>query len=250
MKLQKENFNMEIQITQTTELVLGQGANKSLARKTVSTNGTETIAYELPQILVSKTTKDGSIIAGEVKIGKDKFVFDISDDAAKFADSLKQLETILSANEYKELDTLLAVLESHKSLSAPEVLEGKNFSLSREAALIEEDGTLKSVVRFISSSADPETIYTIGDNFVSTLHTEKGVDYLINYNGKETELSAEKIAKAKFGSRDYKTKEMYLKATRMLKSLEFLKKILNGERTMEETLANRIKNSSNNQPNN
>lgn len=241
---------MEIQITQTTELVLGQGANKSLARKTVSTNGTETIAYELPQILVSKTTKDGSIIAGEVKIGKDKFVFDISDDAAKFADSLKQLETILSASEYKELDALLAVLESHKSLSAPEALESKNFSLSREAALIEEDGTLKSVVRFISSSADPETIYTIGDNFVSTLHTQKGVDYLINYNGKETELSAEKIAKAKFGSRDYKTKEMYLKATRMLKSLEFLKKILNGERTMEETLANRIKNSSNNQPNN
>ena len=241
---------METQITQTTELILSGKGKKSLARKTVSTNGTEQTNFEFQNIKISKTSKNGEIISGTAILNGERYSFEIGENSSsESAENLKQLNLLFASTEATELDALLSAVQNHKSLTTPEILAGQNFTLSREASFLTDDGPQKSVMRFISSSSEPETIYTIGDNFVSNLHTAKGVDYFVTYNGKEYDLPAEKIAKAKFGSRDYKTKEIYLKATRLQKSLEFLKRILNGEATMEEALAHRTIKPAGSQPN-
>ena len=242
---------METQIKQTTELVLTCKGKKSIARKVVSTTGTEEITFEFQNIKISKNSIGGEIISGTAVLNGEHYNFEIDKNAppSKNAENLKQLNLLFSSAEATELETLLLAVQNHKSLSTPEVLAGQNFTLSREASFFADSFPQKSVMRFISSSSEPETIYTIGENFVSNLHTEQGVDYFVTYNGKEYDLPADKIAKAKFGSRDYKTKEIYLKATRLQRSLEFLKKILNCEATMEEILANRTSKPSGSQPN-
>lgn len=254
MKSQKENFKMETQIIQTTELVLKSKKEKSSATRIVSTNGLEQTILEFQNVKISRTTKNGEIVSGAAVIDGEKYSFEINDtnrNSSEIVESLKQLSLLFGTTEAVSLENLLSIVQKHKSLSTPETLSGQNFTLSREAKFLADDSPAKSVVRFISSSADPETIYTIGENFVSNLHTARGIDCFVTYNGKEYDLPAEKIARSRFSSRDYKTKEIHLKATRLQKSLEFLKRILNGELSMEEALANRTsKPSSASQPNN
>ena len=241
----------------TTELTIIENGTKILARKVVSTDKTTKLCYELPNVTITRILSKGEIISEFYECNGKKCGYEISNngellpisESSSAEDAQKNLNAIFSSEEVTRASSIIEAVQSHTSLEIPEILKGKNFTLFREVAYTDETDFVKSVSRFIPHTGYPETIYTIGENFVSALHTPNGIDYFLTYNDNEYDFPAEKIAKLKFSSRNFKGKEMYLKATRLQKSLAGLKNILDGKTSPDDYLEHKKSSTSANQPN-
>lgn len=241
----------------TTELTIIENGTKILARKIVSTDKTVKLYYELPNVTITRNLSEGEIISEFYECNGKKCGYEISDNGellpvseiSSVEEAQKNLNAMFSSEEITRASSIIEAVQSHTSLEAPEILKGKNFTLFREVAYTDESDYFKSISRFIPHTGYPETIYTIGENFVSALHTPNGIDYFLTYDGEEYDFSAKRVAKLKFGSNNFKEKGLYLKVTRLQKSLTGLKNILDGKTSPDEYLERKKLNTSANQPN-
>lgn len=241
MKLQKENFRRNYEhinhLNNWTITFLED--SKILAKKIVSSDGIEQIIFVKPGITLTRVSKNGRPVSSTYGTKKETRGFNFGEHGelipvgkdVSLNTELETLDNLFSSPDVLVAEGLLESVKSHNTIDIPEPLKSSSFSLSREVSLEEENGAFKSYSIFIPSNGQPETICTINENFVSVVHSASGDNYLLSYKGNETEFSAAEISRMRFNSGRHKT---FLHVKRIQKSIAFVKKIFDGELSIEE----------------